>query len=136
MEMTVKNHKDAIKNIQAQLKTLVAKKREAKQAIVALKFDDQGNRRPETGTQRDYLWNSYQWPHRAQARACNIALGFLRGRSYAQIETKCEEMPRPVFILNVIREAFGEDKEQAAEWTLPRICDLLQGADVSAKEAA
>jgi hypothetical protein len=90
MEMTVENHKDAIKRIVSELNTLAGKKREVKKAILGMKYSPEGAARPETGPERAQLWGSYVYPHRHRARMAHLALGYLRGRPYSSIEGKTE----------------------------------------------
>lgn len=118
----MKNHKNAIKHIQATLKILAEKKRGIKQEILVLKQAG-----AETGPERDRLWNSYQWPHRVDARSAHLAIGILRGRSYASIEPKSSEPPLSARVLNQILTAFAEDPEQKALWNITRVRSWIQG---------
>ena len=68
MEMTVKKHKDAIKNIRETLKTLAAKKPALRAEIQALKFGPNGERRPETGPERHQLKHAYKQDVRPEIR--------------------------------------------------------------------
>lgn len=135
----MKKHKDAIKNIKQALKDLHEQKRQTKAQILSLKYDAAGNRRPETGPERDGIWQSYVWGTRPQARAAHLALGFLRGRPYKAMETKCvADNPPPVYgIMKAIHAACGEDETLKAEWPLERIRKLIEeGVDPVAQEAA
>jgi hypothetical protein len=137
--MTVKKHKDAIKNIQQALKYLHEQKRQTKARILSLKYDAAGNRRPETGPERDGIWQSYVWGTRPQVRLAHLALGFLKGRSYKAMEPCChpENPPSHYGILEAIHAACGEDAVLKAEWTLTRIRKLIEeGTDPAAQEAA
>ncbi len=135
----MKKHKHAIKNIRKALKDLTEEKRQAKAQILGLKYDAAGNRRPETGPERDGIWQSYVWGTRPHARAAHLALGFLRGRPYKAMETRCHEgSPLPMYgILKAIHAACGEDETLKGEWTLDRIRKLIdEGTDPMAQEAA
>lgn len=135
----MKKHKDAIKNIRKALKDLTEEKRQTKAQILGLKYDAAGERRPDTGPERDRIWQSYVCGTRPQARAAHLALGLLRGRPYKAMEARChEDSPPPLYgILHVIHEACGEDKDLKAEWTLERIRSLIEkGIDPVAQEAA
>ncbi len=133
----MKKHKDAIKNIRKALSDLNEEKRQTKAQILSLKYDAAGERRPDTGPERDRIWQSYVWGTRPQARAAHLALGFLRGRSYKAMEASChEDSPPPLYgILKAIHAACGEDADLKAEWTLERIQKLVKEAP-AAREAA
>lgn len=135
----MKKYKDAIKNIRKALEALTEEKRQTKAQIQGLKFNEAGERRPETGPERDRIWQSYVWGTRPQARAAHLALGLLRGRPYKAMEARChEDSPPPLYgILKAIHEACGENADLKAEWSLDRIRTLVEkGIDPVAQEAA
>jgi hypothetical protein len=131
----VKKH--AIQSIRQTLATLTEQKRQVKTQIQALKFDASGNRKPETGPERDELWRSYVWSVRPLARAAHLALGFLRGTPYLAMEPKCaEDDPPPLYgVLKALEKACGEDEALKVEWTLQRLRKLVEEAPM-AQEAA
>lgn len=123
----MKPYKNAIQNLKQTLKTLTDKKRDLRREIHELKFTSGGERRPETGPQRDALWASYQWRGRPQARAAHIAYGLLRGLPYGVIEPVHTQKPLlPSLILATILAAFpAEEKVLKDEWTMDRVTSLL-----------
>lgn len=135
--MTVKKHKHAIENLRRSLAELTDKKRQVKAQIHTLRTDASGKRRPETGSERDQLWQSYVWSTRPLARATHLALGMLRGTPYSAMEPRNTEGHGPPLygVLKAIHTACGEDETLKAEWTLERIQKLVEAAS-TAKEAA
>jgi len=133
----VKKHKHAIKNLRQTLAELTEMKRQVKAQILGLRFDASGKRRPETGPERDQLWQGYVWSTRPLARAVHLALGFLRGTPYLAMEPKCaEDGPPPLYgVLKAIQNACGDDEALKTEWTLERLQKLVEEAP-TAKEAA
>lgn len=129
----MKKHKHAIKNIRQTLADLTEHKRHVKAQIQALRLDPAGKRRPETGPERDQLWQSYVGSMRPLARAAHLALGFLRGTPYQAMEARCaEDSPPPLYgVLKLIHTAFGEDEELKAEWTAKRIEKLVTEASAA-----
>ena len=133
----MKKHKHAIENIRKSLANLTEQKRQVKAQIQGLKFDAAGQRHPETGPERDQLWQGYVWSTRPLARAAHLALGFLRGTPYKAMEPRCaEDSPPPLYgALKAIHAACGEDESLKAEWTLERIQKLVEETS-AVKEAA
>ncbi len=74
MEMTVKKHKDAIKNLREKLKTLAEVMPKLRAEILTLKFDAEGKRRPETGPQRYLMRLGYKEQVRPNIRATRSPL--------------------------------------------------------------
>lgn len=133
----MKKHKHAIKNLRHTLADLNADKRQVKAEIQALKLDEAGQRRPETGPERDRLWQSYTWLKRPLARAAHLAIGFLRGTPYRAMEPKCaqDNLPPLYGILTAILMACGDDEDLKAEWTMARLQKLTEEASQT-QEAA
>lgn len=135
-------HKAAIKNLRLRIKTLTQEKADLRTEIRALKFDADGNRRPETGGQRQALRTFYNEGARLEARASLVAYGILRGIPYRKVEAKtCPDkfgyarLPGEVF--SEIHRAIGDDSELKAEWTHDRVVSIIiDGTDPVAQEAA
>lgn len=81
----------AITSIKEALSELAENKRQLVKSINQLRYDDLGNRRPETGPERSRLRNEYNSCLRTEARSYHLALGFLYGIPYTRIEHKCHE---------------------------------------------
>lgn len=129
-------YKNAIQNLKQTIKTLTEKKRALRKDIHALKFTDGGERRPETGPERDALWADYQWRWKPQARAALLAYGLLRGKPYRDLEPGSTRNPPSIpAVFRMLREAFpADEKALMDEWTLIHIESLLTRE--MAKEAA
>lgn len=134
----MKKHKDAIKHIRQEIKDLSAKKPEVRASIRELKYDPQGNRRPETGPQRSQLKQDYDYQTRARLRVLYTAYGLLRGRPYLAMERTCNEEISVAWVHKIILAAIGQDEALQADWPLDRVVSLIQkGVDLpSAMEAA
>jgi hypothetical protein len=135
-------HKAAIKNLRLRIKTLAQEKPKLRAEIRALKFDAEGNRRPETGGQRWSLKASYNEGARLNARAALIAYGILRGVPYKVMESSASPDKYgyrwlPSGVLSEIHQAIGDDAELKAEWTHDRVVSIIiDGIDPVAQEAA
>lgn len=134
----MKKHKDAIRHIRQEIKDLSAKKPEVRASIRELKYDPQGNRRPETGSQRSQLKQDYDYRVKARLRVLYTAYGLLRGRPYLAMERTCNEEISCAWVHRVIHEAMAQDEALKAEWPLDRVVSLIvKGQDIlSAMEAA
>lgn len=129
--------KNAIKNLKQTIHDLTAKKRETRENIKSLKTTPGGEHRPETGQERDLIWQRYQWPFRAQARAAHLAYGILRGKPYQLMEPETTRKGLyPAMVLSMILAAIPAEEKATSteEWTLARIETLLtrQPAKVAA----
>jgi hypothetical protein len=136
--MTVKKHKDAIKNIRTTLKALLLEKPRLRAEIRALKFGPNNERRPETGPTRHSMKQAYNWNVRPEVRATLLAYGLLRGMPYSKMEPKAESGIHLSRVLRAIHTAIGDNEELKAEWTSDRIAKLIfEGVDpLAASEAA
>jgi hypothetical protein len=139
--MTVKKHKDAIKNLRLKLKDLAEVKPKLRAEIAALKFDAEGKHRPETGSTRHGMKQSYKDHVRPEIRAVKVAYGILKGKAYKRLEPKVDPYSYSTACLTgaVLREihaAIGEDTELKAAWTKERVKAIINGADPIALEAA
>ncbi len=135
--MTVKKHKDAIKNIRITLKALVSEKAKLRAEIQAIKFGPNGVYRPETGPTRHAMKQTYNWQVRPEVRATLLAYGFLRGLSYSKMEAKSGSGVHLSRVLKAIHTAIGDDEALKAEWTSDRVFKLVfDGVDPLASEAA
>jgi hypothetical protein len=138
----VKKHKDAIKNLRLKLKGLVEAKPKLRAEIHALKFGAEGKRRPETGPERQGLKQNYNERVRPEIRTVLLACGILRGVPYKRMEAKAcpDKYGYPSLLSSTlweIHQAMGDNEELKAEWTEPRLWEILYNdADPVALEAA
>jgi len=89
-----------------------------------------------TGQKRALIRADYNALVRPKARAVHLASGLLRGVPYLAMEDRCHEEPPVYGVYKAIREAFGEDEELRAEWTLERVQGLLLRPQEALQEAA
>ncbi len=116
----MKKHFHAIQVLRQRLSELTAIKREEWEKIRRLKNE------PGTGVVRSRLHNDYNDLFRPRARAIHLANGLLRGVPYLAMEVRCWRKPPLYRVYEAIQEAFGEDKDLRAEWTLERVQGLLE----------
>jgi hypothetical protein len=122
--MSKRENTEAIRSLKTQIHELIAKKWGLRVQLGRL----QG---PETGPERHQLKQDYNWGTRPVARATYLAYGLLRGRTYKQIEAKCEQAPDPyriMKILHAVQESFKE------KWTLEAIQKWIEGKEEAATE--
>lgn len=131
----MENHKDAISKLKFSVKSLAQQGRDTRAQVRALKYGEDGARRPETGFERHQLRNEYLWRGRRKARVTLLAYGLLRGVPYKVMEAKCEEPPSVSAITEVIQEALGDAEELKAVWTYDYVKKLVEGPS-EAEEAA
>lgn len=83
-------------------------------------------RRKETCWERIELWDAKRGTGH-EARHCILAMGLLKGRSYASMEPGTHESHKPscAYILDFIHEALGDNSELKAEWTQEKLVDLI-----------
>ncbi len=125
--MSKRENTEAIRSLKYQIKELTAQKWGLRVRLSRL----QG---PETGPERHQLRQDYIWSTRPVARATYLAYGLLRGRSYKQIEAKCQQPPDPYRILKALHGVQESFKE---EWTLEKIMHWIDGEEESStKEQA
>lgn len=128
-------HTAAIRYLKQKIKIQGEKRASFRKIILDKKFDEQGNRRPETGPIRNTLREDYIWTVRRWTRAYLLAYGFLRGKSYKSMESK-SEMPSYYLansVLAAVHEACQEDTALKAEWTMERVLKLIrEGVDIGA----
>jgi hypothetical protein len=131
--MIVKKYKAAIVQIRNEIKTLAEEKPKMRAAVRAIKFDAQGKRRPETGSERCLLKNSYDSAELIRANL--LAYSLLRGRPYVKQEPKVRDcVPQQTLDLvhHVLQLTFNTDKALAAEWPIERVVSLiLEGKEPS-----
>lgn len=121
-------HTAAIRYLKQKIKIQGEKRSSFRKIILERKFDEQGNRRPETGPARNALREDYLWTVRRFTRAYLLAYGFLRGKSYKAMEAKASEPSYylPSMVLKAIHEACEADAELKAEWPIDRVLGLIR----------
>lgn len=136
----MRKHSAAIKQIRTTLKTLAAEKPRLRAEVQALKYGPDGLRRPETGQQRYWLKQEYNWSVRPEVRATMLAYGLLRGVPYRTMEPKscAGELQYMIGrVLKAIHRAIGDDEALKAEWSIDRVESLINdGVDTLAPSEA
>lgn len=132
----MKKHSAAIRKIKQTIRELSGKRAEVRSEILALKFDQQGRRRPETGQDRYWLKENYCWGERRLIRANLLAYGFLRDVPYKVMEPISVQGQRePGMVLKALHAAIGDDESLKAEWTMDRVYKLFDEPAVASEAA-